>query len=108
MTAPLEAIALIIVGAVVGYIPSTLIERERRMYELKRQIYFEFIDVMARGRRLFYHEEIDNDIAWENAPEPFPSEEMDSWSASFEAVKHKMEISASNEIKTLINTEWAV
>jgi hypothetical protein len=106
VTTLLDSIILVIVGAAIGYLPSALIERRRRMYELKKQIYFEFIDVMAEGRRLFINEEISNGIAWVDTPDPFPSEKMDSWFASFEAVRYKMEISASNEIKKLIKTEW--
>ncbi len=92
-------------GAIIGFIGNYILETYKRKYELKRQIYFEFIDVMAQGRILHCNEELINGL-YERDPNSLPSEEVNSWSTSFEAVKNKMEISASDEIKTLIKTEW--
>jgi hypothetical protein len=98
----------VIVGAAIGYFASASIEKKRQTHELKRQIYFEFIDVMARGRKVFYLEEYMKDQAWVsyNYDDSEPNETKDSWIASFEAVKLKMEICASTGIKNLIKIEW--
>jgi len=99
-----ESIILVIVGAAIGFIPSTLIERKRQAYGLKREIYFEFIDIMARGERLFYKERWEKDQIEYDPDEPSP--ELEIWFASLEAVKHKIDLSASNKIKFLIKSEW--
>ena len=95
----LNSITLVIIGAAIGYFTSASIERKKQTHELKRQIYFEFIDVMARGRSVFHLDEYLKDLPIDY--DSSESEEINNWQASFESVKKKMEICASTEIKKL-------
>jgi hypothetical protein len=65
-------------------------EEKNQKYELKRQVYFEYIDETVRGRRIL--EKPDN------------NDELEKWKPGFDAARIKAQIVASDKIKDVFES----
>ena len=80
------SILVVILGGLSTYYVTIVVERNKRQYELKKQIYFEALEVFSKYNR-FISEDLD--IAWSN---PHYTEEVrDEFLIKFRILKLKLE-----------------
>jgi hypothetical protein len=103
-------ILVVVVGGLITFFVTSTIEESKRHYELKKQVYFEFIDQITKTRSLIIELRkidqlppgLDRDIALRN--QFARVNEMDP---QFDAAKLKVQVCGSDEIGDLIK-DWTL
>ena len=104
------SVAVVIIGGIITYFVTITIEERKRHYELKKQVYFEFMDQITRARRLILEqkriESLENYLTKGlDLKENFC--QVKDMYPNFDAAKLKVQVCGSDKIKNLIEA-WTV
>ena len=88
-------------GAMIGFFSSYIIETSKRRYELKREVYFEVLDHMAKAREM-------NDALFEDGMEVYKwghkldKEPFKTWFRDFETLNIKLDVIGGEKVKNVM------
>lgn len=105
------SLIVVLVGGIITYFVTIRIEERKRHHELKRQVYFEFIDLTTTGTLIsrYYQEQAKK--AFENNPAYLESLKLNFYMSTEHIPRHnaariKVQICGSDKIKKMLD-EWA-
>jgi hypothetical protein len=90
-------------GAIIGFITNYIMNTYRRKYELKKQIYFEVLDHVAKARK------INEDLLADGTEVPKWMHKLDiepykSWFITYELLQFKLDVIDGKKIKELMRS----
>lgn len=86
-------------GALIGFIGNYITETYKRKYELKKQIYFEVLDHVAKARKFNQNLLEDGKEVWK-WKDKLDAEPYKSWFMTYELLCFKLDIIGGEKIKT--------
>jgi hypothetical protein len=99
-------ILVVIIGGLITYFVTSTIEERKRHFELKKQVYFEFIDQITKAKRLDAElrrlEQLPSDIGRDLAINRQHALITDM-RPDFDAAKLKVQVCGSDKVKILIH-----